>query len=159
MVVLHFTVHFGFSLCWVSPFWLKLHLARAFLSDILAWLSILAMSSRRGARAMEHHGATTGDLTQALSLISIPPATRSQSLIYLAHIAKIFYCLLCESMKNQPDDLPRAQFEDFSEAFHKSLFDLLYRFLLRPCWVGNIYQQLEFWRWLPRLVHKLTMTS
>ena len=64
------------------------------------------------------------DLTQALSLISIPPATRSQSLIYLAHIAKIFYCLLGEAMKKQPDDLPRPQLDEFSEAFHQSLFDL-----------------------------------
>ncbi len=82
------------------------------------------MPSRRGARAMKTPAPTTEDLTQALSMISIPPATRSQSLIYLAHIAKIFYCLLLESIKNRPDDLPRAQFDGFSEAFHQSLFDL-----------------------------------
>ena len=72
---------------------------------------------------METIATNTEELTQALSMISIPPA-RSQSLIYLAHIAKIFYCLLLESIKNQPDDLPRARYDDFSEAFHQSLFDL-----------------------------------
>ena len=46
-------------------------------------------------------------------------------MLYLAHIAKILYCLLLESFKNQPDDLPpRAQYDDFSEAFQQSLFDL-----------------------------------
>ena len=82
------------------------------------------MPSRRGARAMETVASNTEEMTQALSMISIPPATRSQPLIYLAHIAKIFYCLLLESIKNQPDDLPCAQYDDFSEAFHQSLFDL-----------------------------------
>ena len=76
------------------------------------------MSSQRGALATENQSVATTDLTQALSLISIPPATRSQSLIYLAHIAKIFYCLLGESMKKQPDDFPRPQLDKFSEAFH-----------------------------------------
>ena len=73
---------------------------------------------------METMASNTEEMTQALSMISIPPAIRSQTMFYLAHIAKIFYCLLLDSFKNQPDDLPRAQYDDFSEAFHQSLFDL-----------------------------------
>lgn len=60
----------------------------------------------------------------ALSVLPIPPATRHQSLIYLAHIGKIFYCLLQETLKNQADDTPEVDYEHVSEAFHKSLFDL-----------------------------------
>ena len=63
-------------------------------------------------------------MMQALTQIPLPPATRHQSILYLAHIGKIFYCLLVETMKNQPDDSPTAVFDDLSEAFYKSVFDL-----------------------------------
>ena len=73
---------------------------------------------------MAFMGANEAGMHQALSQIPLPPATRHQSLLYLAHIGKIFYCLLGETMKNQPDDNSTAVFEDLSEAFYKSLFDL-----------------------------------
>ena len=63
-------------------------------------------------------------MLQALTQIPLAPATRHQSILYLAHIGKIFYCLLVETMKNQPGDCSTADFDDLSEALHKSLFDL-----------------------------------
>ena len=64
------------------------------------------------------------ELQQALTQIPLPAATRNQAIWYLAHIGKIFYSLLEETMKNQPDDNPTAVFADLSDAFYKSLFDL-----------------------------------
>lgn len=61
---------------------------------------------------------------QALCQVPLPRATRHQSLRYLAHIGKIFYCLLVETMKNQPDDQAQVAYCDLTEAFHQSLFDL-----------------------------------
>ena len=61
---------------------------------------------------------------QALTQLPLPRATRHQSILYLAHIGKIFYCLLVETLKNQPDDHSQAVYSDLSEAFHQSLFDL-----------------------------------
>ena len=60
----------------------------------------------------------------ALSLILLPPATRHQSLLYLAHIGKIFSCLRKETTKNQPDDHPTVDYDDLSDALYKSLWDL-----------------------------------
>ena len=73
---------------------------------------------------MAYYELNDSELRQALTQIPIPAATRNQSIWYLAHIGKIFYCLLEETMKNQPDDTPAANWEQMSEAFHKSLFDL-----------------------------------
>ena len=73
---------------------------------------------------MAYYELTDAELRQALTQIPIPAATRNQSIWYLAHIGKIFYCLLEETMKNQHDDTPAADWEQLSEAFHKSLFDL-----------------------------------
>ena len=73
---------------------------------------------------MAHYELTDSELRQALTQIPLPAATRHQSIWYLAHIGKIFYCLLEETVKNQPDDTPVAEWEQMSEAFHKSLFDL-----------------------------------
>ena len=64
------------------------------------------------------------ELQQALTQIPIPAATRNQAIWYLAHIGQIFYCLLEETMKNQPDDTPTAVWADLSDAVYKSLFDL-----------------------------------
>ena len=73
---------------------------------------------------MAYYELTAAELRQALTQIPIPAATRHQSIWYLAHIGKIFYCLLEETMKNQNDDTHTADWEQLSEAFYKSLFDL-----------------------------------
>ena len=73
---------------------------------------------------MAYYELNDSELRQALTQIPIPAATRDQSIWYLAHIGKIFYCLLEETVKNQPDDTPTAEWEHMTEAFHKSLFDL-----------------------------------
>ena len=73
---------------------------------------------------MAHYELTDAELRQALTQVPIPAATRHQSIWYLGHIGKIFYCLLEETMKNQTDDTRTADWEHLSEALHKSLFDL-----------------------------------
>ncbi len=73
---------------------------------------------------MAFDDVNAAELQQIMTQIPIPAATRNQSIWYLAHIGKIFYCLLEETLKNQPDEHSTAVFDDLPEAFHKSLFDL-----------------------------------
>ena len=73
---------------------------------------------------MAFDDVNAAELQQILTQIPIPAATRNQSIWYLAHIGKIVYCLLEETLKNQPDEHSTAVFDDLPEAFHKSLFDL-----------------------------------
>ena len=74
--------------------------------------------------AMAYLELNAAELQQALTQIPILAATRHQAIWYLAHIGKIFYCLLEETMKNQADDTSTAAWENLSDAFCKSLFDL-----------------------------------
>ena len=73
---------------------------------------------------MAYFELNAAELRQALTQIPIPAATRHQSIWYLAHIGKIFYCLLEETMKNQTDETATAAWENLSDAFYKSLLDL-----------------------------------
>ena len=73
---------------------------------------------------MAHGELTDAELRQALTQIPIPAATRHQSIWYLGHIGKIFYCLLEETVKNQPDDTRSVDWENQPEALYKSLSDL-----------------------------------
>ena len=73
---------------------------------------------------MAHGELTDAELRQALTQIPIPAATRHQSIWYLGHIGKIFYCLLEETVKNQPDDTRTVDWENQPEALYKSLSDL-----------------------------------
>ena len=73
---------------------------------------------------MAHSELCEVELRQALTQIPIPRATRHQSLWYLGHIGKIFYCLLEETVKNQPDDTSIVEWEHQSEALFKSFTDL-----------------------------------
>ena len=73
---------------------------------------------------MAFDDVNAAELQQILIQIPIPAATRNQSIWYLAHIGKIFYCLLEETLKNQPDEHSMAAFDELPDAFHKSLFDL-----------------------------------
>ena len=74
--------------------------------------------------AMAHPELCEVELQLALTQIPIPRATRNQSLWYLGHIGKIFYCLLEETMKNQPDDSATVEWENQPEALFKSFTDL-----------------------------------
>ena len=73
---------------------------------------------------MAYVGLNAAELQQALTQIPIPAATRHQAIWYLAHIGKIFYCLLEETMKNQADDTSTAVWPNLPDAFYKSLFGL-----------------------------------
>ena len=73
---------------------------------------------------MAHPELCEVELQLALTRIPIPRATRNQSLWYLGHIGKIFYCLLEETVKNQPDDFATVEWENQPEALFKSFTDL-----------------------------------
>ena len=73
---------------------------------------------------MAHPELCEVELQLALTQIPIPRATRNQSLWYLGHIGKIFYCLLEETVKNQPDDSATVEWENQPEALFKSFTDL-----------------------------------
>ena len=74
--------------------------------------------------AMAHPELCEVELQLALTQIPIPRATRNQSIWYLGHIGKIFYCLLEETLKNQPDDSATVDWENHPEALFKSFTDL-----------------------------------
>ena len=73
---------------------------------------------------MAFYELSEAELRQALTQIPIPAATRYQSLWYLGHLGKIFYCLLEETKKNQADDTQTVDWDNLPDALHKSLFDL-----------------------------------
>ena len=91
---------------------------------MVPWFGFRPLCRHPDLFAMAGEDMNAAELQQILTQILIPAATRHQSILYLAQLGKIFYCLLEETLKNQPDERPNAVYGDLSEAFHKSLFDL-----------------------------------
>ena len=85
------------------------------------WFGFRPLCRHPNPFAMAGDDMNAAELQQILTQIPIPAATRHQSILYLAQLGKIFYCLLEETLKNQPDERPNAVYGDLSEAFHKSL--------------------------------------
>ena len=75
------------------------------------------------------------NLEQALLRVHLPPATRSQSLVYLARIAEIFYSLMIDSMTKLDNQEAQEQVGAFCPSSHQSLFDLQ----LKPSWKAIMF--------------------